>query len=157
MQLKFCAQYVSKFEKFSSSQRTRKGQFSFQFQRSELPKIIQTTIQLRLFDRLTSLCSKAFRLGFSSTWTENFQMYELVLEKAEEPETKLPMFAESQRKQGNSWKTPTSASLTTLKPLSVWITTNCGKFLKRWEYQTNLPVSCETCMWVKKQQLELDM
>ena len=34
---------------------------------------------------------------------------------------------------------------------------NCGKFLQRWEYQTSLPASWETCMWVKKQQLELDM
>ena len=39
----------------------------------------------------------------------------------------------------------------------VWITTNCGKFLKRWDYQTTLPASCETCMQVKKQQLEPDM
>ena len=38
----------------------------------------------------------------------------------------------------------------------VWITTNYGKFLKRWEYQTILPASWETCMQVKKQQLELD-
>ena len=37
------------------------------------------------------------------------------------------------------------------------IGTNCGKFLKRWEYQTILPASCKTCMQVKKQQLELDM
>jgi len=44
-----------------------------------------------------------------------------------------------------------------LKPLTVWITTNCGKFLKGWEYQNTLPVSWETCKWVKKQQLELDM
>ena len=44
-----------------------------------------------------------------------------------------------------------------LKPLTVWITTKCGKFLKRWEYQTTLPASCETCMQVKKQQLEPDM
>jgi len=44
--------------------------------------------------------------------------------------------------------------LTTLKPLTVWITTNCGKFWKRWEYQTTLPASCEICMQVKKQQLE---
>ena len=51
----------------------------------------------------------------------------------------------------------TSASLTTLKPLTVWITTNQGKFLKRWEFQTTLPVSWETCIWVKKQQLELKM
>ena len=41
--------------------------------------------------------------------------------------------------------------------LNVWITTNCGKFLKRWEYQTTLPASWETCMQVKKQQLEPDM
>ena len=45
----------------------------------------------------------------------------------------------------------TSASLTMLKTWTVWITTNCGKFLKRWEYQTTLPVSQETCMQVKKQ------
>ena len=51
-------------------------------------------------------------------------------------------------------KTSTSASLTTLKPLTVWITTNSGKFLKSWEYQTKLPASRETCTQVKKQQLE---
>ena len=44
-----------------------------------------------------------------------------------------------------------------LKPLTLWIVTNCGKFLKGWEYQTTLPVSQETCIQVKKQQLELDM
>ena len=43
------------------------------------------------------------------------------------------------------------------KPLTVWITTNCGKFLKRWEYQTTWPASWEICMQVRKQQLELDM
>ena len=43
------------------------------------------------------------------------------------------------------------------KPLTVWITTNCGKFLKRWECQTILPASWEIYMQVKKQQLELDM
>jgi len=44
-----------------------------------------------------------------------------------------------------------------INPLTVWITTNCGKLLKRWEYQTTLPASRETCMQVKKQQLEPDM
>ena len=48
-------------------------------------------------------------------------------------------------------KTPISALLTMLKPVTVWITTNCGKFLKRWEYQTTLPASWEICMQVKKQ------
>ena len=79
------------------------------------------------------LCSKSFKLGFRSILNENFQMYELSLEKAEEPEIKLPAFIGSQRKQRNSRKTSTSASLTTLKPLTVWITANCGKFLKTME------------------------
>ena len=50
-----------------------------------------------------------------------------------------------------------SALLTTPKPLTVWITINCGKFWKRWEYQTIWPASWETYMQVRKQQLELDM
>ena len=49
------------------------------------------------------------------------------------------------------------ALLSMLNPLTVWIPTNCGKFFKRWEYQTILPVSREICMQVKKQQLEPDM
>ena len=44
---------------------------------------------------LVRLCSKSFKLGFNSTWTQNFQMYKLDLEKAEEPEIKLPMYAGS--------------------------------------------------------------
>ena len=44
-----------------------------------------------------------------------------------------------------------------LKPVTVWTSRNCGKFSKRWEYQTTLLASCETCMEAKKQQLEQDM
>ena len=66
-------------------------------------------------------------------------MFTLDLEKAEELETKLPTFIGSQIKQENSRKT--SASLTTLKPLTVWITKNRGTFFKRWEYQIILPAS----------------
>ena len=58
--------------------------------------------------------------------------------KAEEPEIKLPTSVGSLKKQESSRKTSTSTLLTTPKPLTVWITTNCGKFLKRWEYQTTL-------------------
>ena len=59
-------------------------------------------------------------------------------------------------KHENSRKTPTSALLTTPDRLTVWITTNCGKFFKRWEYQTTWPASWEICLQVKKKQLELD-
>ena len=83
-------------------------------------------------------------------------MFKLDLEKAEEPEIKLPTSTGSWKKQENSSKTSTCASLTTLKPLTVWITTNCRKFFKRWEYQATLPASWEICMQVKQQQLEAD-
>ena len=66
--------------------------------------------------------------------TMDFQMFKLDLEKAEEPEIKLPTSVGSSKNQESSRKT--SALLTMLKPLTVWITINCGKFLKRWEYQT---------------------
>ena len=63
----------------------------------------------------------------------------------------------TQEKQGN-FRIP-SASLTTLEPLTVFVvlTTTYGKFSKRCKYQTTLPASWETCMQVKKQQLEPDM
>ena len=63
-------------------------------------------------------------------WTVNFQIFKLDLQKAEEPGIKLPTSVGSLKKQESSRKTSTSASLTTLKPLTMWITANCGKFLK---------------------------
>ena len=87
----------------------------------------------------------------------NFQVFKLDLETPEEPEIKLPTSAGSSKKQESFRKTSISVLLTMPKPFSVWITTNCGKFFKRWEYQTTWPASREICMQVKKQQLELDM
>ena len=128
--LKFCTQYVSKFGKFSSGHSLERGQFSFHSERRAMSKNVQTTVQLCSFHMLASLCSNSFKLGFSSTWTKKFQMYKLGFKEAEEPEIKLPTFTGSWRKQGSSRKTCISVSSTMLKPLSVWITTNCGKFLK---------------------------
>ena len=88
-----------------------------------------------------SKCSKFSKPGFSNMWTVNFQMFKLVLEKAEEPEIKLPTSVGSQKKQENSSKT--SVSLTMLKPLLCG-SQQTGKFLKRWEYQAALPVSCKS-------------
>ena len=87
---KCCTQYASKYEKLSSGHWTGKGQFSFQSQRRAMPKNVQTTTQLLSFHILARSCSKSFKLVFNSMWTKNFQMYTLDLEKAEEPEIKLP-------------------------------------------------------------------
>ena len=56
-----------------------------------MPKNVQATVQLHSSHMLVKFCSKIFKLGFSSMWTENFQMYKLGLEKAEETEIKLPI------------------------------------------------------------------
>ena len=154
---KCCSQCASKFGKLSSGHRTVKGQFSFQFQRKAMPKIAQTTTQLHSSHRLAKQCSKFSRPGFKSIWTMKFQMFKLDLEKAEESEIKLPTSAASSKKQESSRKTSISALLTMPKPSTMWVTTNCGKFWKRWEYQTTWPASWETYMQVRKQQLELDM
>ena len=74
-------------------------------------------------------------------------------EEAEEPEIKLPTSVGSSKKQEISRKI--SALLTMRKPLTVWITTNCGKFFKRWEYQTTLP--SEKSVRRSRSKLELDM
>ena len=123
-------------------------------QRKPKPKNVQTIVQLHSFHILARKSSKSYKLNFSSTWTENFWMYELCFKNGEEPEIKLPTSTGSQRKKGNSRKTSTSVSLNTLMPLTVWITTNSGKFWKRQEYPTALAVSWEICMQVKKQQLK---
>ena len=82
-------------------------------------------------------------------------MFKLVLEKAEEPEIKLPTSTGPSKKQESSRKTSISALLTLT--LTVRLMINYGKFWNRWEYQTTWPASWEICRQVSKQQLELDM
>ena len=136
---------------------TGKGQFSFQFQRKAMPKNAQTTTQLHSSHMLVKECSKFSKPGFSNTWMVNFQTFKLVLEKAEEPEVKLPTSAGSWKKQESSRKTSISALLTMPKPLTVWIKINCEKSWNRWQYQTIWLAFWETYMQVRKQQLEPDM
>ena len=84
-------------------------------------------------------------------------MFKVDLEKTEEPEIKLPTSIGSSKKQESSIKIYIFALLTMQKPLTVWITTNCGKFFKWWKYKATWPASWEICIQIKKQQLELDM
>ena len=95
-------------------------------------KNAQTTAQLHSSHMLVKQCSKFSKTGFNGTWTVNFQMFKLDLEKAKESEIKLPTSFGSSKKQESSRKTSTSALLTRSKPLTVWITANCGKFFKMW-------------------------
>ena len=109
---KCCTQYASKFRKLSSGHWIGKSQFSFQPQRKAMTKNAQSTAQLHSSHTLAKQCSKFSKPGFSNTWTVNFQMFKLGLEKAEEPDIKLPTSTGSSKKQESSRKTSISALLT---------------------------------------------
>ena len=149
-----CTQYASKFGTLSSGHRTERSDF-IPIPNKGNAKECSNYRTIALISHASKVMLKFSKPGFSNTWTVNFLMFKLVLEKAEEPEIKLP--TSTAKKQESSRKTSTSALLTAPKLLTVWITTKCGKFFKRWEYQTTWPASWEICMQVRKQQLELDM
>ena len=143
---KCCTQYASKFGKLSSGHRTGKGQFSFQSQRKAMSKNDQTTTLLNSSHMLAKYCSKFSKPGFNSMWTKKFQMFKLDLEKAEEPEIKLPTSVGSLKKHESSIKTSISALLTMPKPLTVWITTNCGNSERDGNTRPpNLPIEKPVC------------
>ena len=89
-----------------------------------MPKNAQTTVQLHSFHMLQGYAQNPSKLCFSNMGIKNFQMFKLDLENEEEPEIKLSTSVVSSKKQESSRKTSTSASLTVLKPLTVWYTTN---------------------------------
>ena len=95
-----------------------------------MPRNAQTTAQLHSAHTLAMQCSNFSKPGFNSMWAMKFQILNMELEKPEEPEVKLPTSGGSSRKQESSIKTSTSALSTMPKPLTVWITTNCGKFFE---------------------------
>ena len=142
---KCCTQYASKFGKLSSGHMTGKGQFSFQSQRKAMPKNVQTRAQLQ--------SSHKIMLKILHTRLQQYVNREL-------PDVQ----ARLRKGRGNRnqisnihWTKRVPEKhlllliLTMPKPLTVWITTNCGKFFKRGEYQTTLPASREICMQIKKQ------
>ena len=152
---KCCTQYASTFGKLSSGHRTEKCHLSFQAPEfaKECPnyhtialishtsrvmlKILQARLQQYMNHELLDV-QAGFRKGRGTR--DQIANIHWIIEKAREFQ-----------------KTSTFALLTMPRPLTVWITINCGKFFKWWEYQTTWPASWEICMQVRKQQLELDM
>ena len=153
---KCCFSYASKFGKLSGGHRTEKGEFFTPIPKkgnakecsnycaiaiiSHASKIMLTILQSRLQQYMNRGLPDV-QAGFRKVRTRDW----------------IPTPVGSLKNQENSRKISISALLTMPKSLTVWITTNCGKFFKRWEYQTTWPASWETYMQVRKQQLELDM
>ena len=105
-----------------------------------------------LISHASKVMFRILQVRLQHMWSMKFQLFKLDFEKVEEQELKLSTSVGSYKKQENSRTKSTSALLIMPKTLTVWITINCGKFFKRWEYQANLLASWEICMQVKKQQ-----
>ena len=110
----------------SSGNRTGKGVF-ITISKKVMPKNAQTTAQLHSSHMQESNAQNSPSQA-SAIRELNFQMFKLVLEKAEEPEIKSPTSTGSSKKQESSRKTSISSLLTMPKSLTIWITINCGKF-----------------------------
>ena len=158
---KHYTQYASKFGTLSSGYRTGKGQFSFtvfipipkkgkakegsnyhtialiSHASKVMLKILQAKLQQYVNWELPDV-QAGFRKGRGTR--DQIANIHWIIDKAREFQENI-----------------TFALLTMPKPLTVWIITNCGKFWKRWEYQTTWPASWEICMQIRKWQLELDM
>ena len=124
-----------------------KSQFLFQSQRKAVPKNAQSTAPLCSSH---TLVLKILQARLQQYMNRELLDAEIGFRKGRRTKIKLPTSVGSWKKQESSRKTCIPALLTMPKPLTVWITINCGKFFKRWEYQTTWPASWEICMHVKK-------
>ena len=152
---KCCTQYTSKLGKLSSGHRTGKKRSVFiPIPKKGNAKECSNYHTIVLISHASRVMLKILQARLQQYM--NFLMFKLILEKAEEPEIKLSISTGLSKKQESSRKISTSAALTMSKPW-LWITTKCGKFFKRWEYQTPWSASWEICIQVRKHQLELDV
>ena len=151
---KCCIQYVSKFEKLISGHRTGKSQFLFQSQREAMTKNVQT---IALISHASKVMLKILQARLQQYMNHELPDCQDGFRKGRGPGDQIANIRWIIKKKQETSRKTSTALLTTPKPLTVWITTNCGKFFKRWECQTTWPASWEICVQVKKQHLEPDM
>ena len=127
----------------SSGHRTGKGQFSFQSQRKEMPNNTQF---FAFISHTSNVMLKILQARLQQYLNHELPDVQAGFRKGRGTKIKLPTSAGSSGKQESSRRTSISALLTMPKLLTVWIIINCGKFWRRWEYQTTWPASWETCI-----------
>ena len=121
-----------------------------------MPKNAQTTAQLHSSHTLAKQCSKFSKVRLQQYMNRELPDVQAGFRKGRRTRDQIANTRWITKKE-SSRKTSISALLNMPKPLTVWISTNCGKFWKRWEHQATWPAFCKICMHVKKQLLELDM
>ena len=148
---KCCTQYASKFGKLSSGHRTGKRSVFIPITKKGNAKECSNYCTIALISHASKVMLNILQPRLQQYVNHEFPDAQAGFRNGREPEIKLPTSVGSSKEQENSRRTSTSALLTMPKPLTVWITINCGKFWKRWEYQTTWPASWETYMQVRKQ------
>ena len=119
-----------------------------------MPKNAQITVELHSF-HITKIKLKILQVRLHQYMNWEPPDVQAGFRKGREARDQIAYVCWITKKQGNSKNTSTLVSVIMLKPLTMWITAN-SKIL-RWEYQITFPVSWETCMQVKQQQLEMDL
>ena len=154
MLLKCFIQNGSKFRKFTGFHRTEEGQYSFQSQREIMPKNVQITTQLHSFHMLANYCSQSLKLGFNKQYL-NWELphVQTGFRKGRGTRDQIANIRWIIEKAREFHKNIYFCFIDYTKAFDCVDHNKLGKFWKRWEYHTTLPVSWEICMQVKKQQL----
>ena len=157
---KCCTQYASKFGKLSGGHRTAKGQFSFQtfIPKKGNAKECSNYCTIALISHASKVMLKILQARLQQYVYHELPDVQAGFRKGRGTRDQIANICWIMEKAREFQKNIYFCLLTMPKPLTVWITINCGKFWKRREYQTTWPASWEICRkHVRKQQLELDM
>ena len=149
-------QYASKFGKLSSGHRTGKVVF-IPIANKGNNKECSNHCTIALISHTSKVMLKILQARLQHYVNHELPDVQAGFRKGRGTRDQIANILWIMEKARESRKTSISVLLTMPKPLTVWITINCGKFWKRREYQATWPASWETCMQVRKQQLELDM
>ena len=150
-------QYATKFGKLSSGHRTGKCPFSFQSQKKAMPKNASTNYcTIAVISHTSKAMLKILQARLQKYVNHEFPEVQAGFRKGRRTRDQTDNICWIIEKAKEFQENTYLCFIDCVKDF-VWITTNCGKFFKRWEYQTTWPASWEICMQVRKQQLELDM
>ena len=157
MLLKCRIQYSSKFGKLSGANRTGKKWVFIPILKKGNAKECSNYSTIALISHASKVILKILQTRFQQFVNSELPNVQAGFQKGRGTRDQIANIGWIIKKAKELQKNITSAILTKPKSLTVWITTNYGKFFKRWEYQTTWSASWETCMQVKKHQLEPDM
>ena len=128
-----CTQNASKFGKFSSGHRTGKNQFSFQSQRKAVPKNAQTTAQLHSSHMLAKVMLRILQVRLQQYVNHELPDVQAGFRKGRGTRDQIANICWIIKRARELQKNIYFCFIESVKPLTVWITTNCRKFFKRWE------------------------